>query len=692
MATSNTNTQVSDLDFNSIKSNFTKYLQSQDTFKDYNFQGSALSVLLDILAYNTQYNAYYLNMVGNEMFLDSALQRSSVVSHAKLLNYTPKSAIAPTAFINLTVNSSAGLITIPKNTNFMSEAIDGVNYNFVTVDSTTVPVSSGVATFGNLELKQGIPGNISYTVNSTLNPSYTFEILDSNVDTTTLQVIVQNSSTDTTQTVYQLATNFLELTPTSTVYYLQEALNGNYQIYFGDGILGSKLADGNIVYISYISTDGSMASGANNFVLMDSIPNLSSYTVSPQVSATTGGGKESIDSIKFQAPKSYSTQGRAVTTEDYITIIQQNKLGFAFDAVNVWGGESNDPPVYGQVFISLKPSGAYTLTDIQKQLLVDTVIKPISVMTVKPNIVDPDYTYVKTQVSVLYNPKKTTSTASQVQSDLITTIQNYLTSTLNTFNSTFNSYGLLSAVQNYDNSIIGSDYKLQLQKKFYPNLTTPTDYTFNFGVPLTKGILFSGLTSFPSMTFVDPSNVTNQINGVYLEEIPSAIGGVTSINIVNPGISYQYPPVVTIIGDGSGAAAVATLNPNGSIRAISILDKGANYSSAAVVITPQEHDLTGQLGAATAILEGQYGTIQSYYNSSTLGKVILNANAGSIDYVKGTIRLYSFYPISIDNPLGQLTITVHPDTSIISSSLNRIITLDPYDSTAVEVILTEKTN
>ena len=690
MAASNTNTQVSNLDFNSIKTNFTNYLQSQDTFKDYNFQGSALSVLLDILAYNTQYNAYYLNMVGNEMFLDSALQRSSVVSQAKVLNYTPKSAIAPTAFIDFSASSSATLLTIPKNTNFMSEAIDGINYNFVTTDSTTVPVNSGTAFFNNLELKQGIPGNISYTVNSTLNPSYTFEILDSNVDTTTLQVIVQNSSTDTTQTVYQLASNYLELTSTSNVYFVQEALNGNYQIYFGDGVLGNKLSDGNIVYISYISTDGLMAAGANNFVLMDSIPNVSSYSIAPQVSATTGGGKESIDSIKFQAPKAFSTQGRAVTTEDYITIIQQNKLGFSFDAVNVWGGEMNEPPVYGQVFISLKPTGAYTLTDIQKQLLVDSVIKPISVMTVKPTIVDPDYTYLKIQVAALYNPKKTAMTANQVQSGLLSTVQSYLTSTLNTFNSTFNSYGLLTSIQNFDSSIISSDYKLQLQKKFYPNLTTPTDYTFNFGVPLAKGVLLSGVSSSPAMTFTDPNNVSNQINVIYLEEVTTSVGGISSISVINPGISYKYPPAVSIVGDGTGATAIATLNPNGSIKTITVTTRGANYTSASIIITPLANDTTGQLGAAIAILEGQYGRLQSYYMNSTLGKVIFNSHAGVIDYVNGVITLSAFYPVSIDNPLGQLTITANPDTNIISSSLNRIITLDPYDSIAVEITITEK--
>ena len=339
MASSNTNVQLTDLDFSNIKKNFIAYLQQQDTFKDYNFEGSAMSTLLDVLAYNTQYNSFYLNMVANEMFLDTALQRSSVVSQAKALNYTPKSAIAPTAFINFTGHGiSSNTFIIPKFTKFMSEAIGGVNYNFVTTDTVTVPAVGGTATVTGLELKQGIPSNYTFTVNSTTNPNYMFEIPDSNIDTTTIQVLVQQSVSNTYYDIYKPANDYLTLDSTSNVYFLQEALNGNYQLVFGDGVLGKKLSDNNLVVVSYVSTEGSAAAGANNFVLMSSISNLGSYVINPVTKASQGGQKESIESIKFQAPKSFSAQNRAVTKEDYITLIQQNNLGISFDAVNTWGG------------------------------------------------------------------------------------------------------------------------------------------------------------------------------------------------------------------------------------------------------------------------------------------------------------------------------------------------------------------
>ena len=221
MAGANSNIQITELDFNKIKTNFKRFLQSQDTLKDYNYEGSALSTLLDVLAYNTQYNSYYLNMIGNEMFLDSAIQRSSVVSHAKLLGYTPKSAIAPSATINLRVNQvSDGALTLPQFTTFMSEAIDGVNYNFVTTDSTTVNVSANTATFNNVTIKQGIPATINYTADLITNPTSTFQLPDSNIDTTTLVVTVQESSSNSSTEVYQLATNYLNLTPESKVYLL----------------------------------------------------------------------------------------------------------------------------------------------------------------------------------------------------------------------------------------------------------------------------------------------------------------------------------------------------------------------------------------------------------------------------------------------------------------------------------------
>ena len=253
MATANSSIQFADLDFADIKSSLITFLKSQDTFKDYNFSGSGLSVLLDILAYNTQYNAYYLNMVGNEMFLDTALQRSSVVSQAKVLNYTPKSTIAPAATINLTsYGVTTSLLTLPKFTQFISEAIDGVNYIFVNDDSYTVSVVSGEASFTDVTLKQGTPVDYSFVVDTTSNPELLFEIPDETIDTTTLKVTVEDSGTNSFSTVYTQASDVLLLDGTSTVYFLQEGLNGNYEIYFGNNIIGKKLIDGNIVRLRYL--------------------------------------------------------------------------------------------------------------------------------------------------------------------------------------------------------------------------------------------------------------------------------------------------------------------------------------------------------------------------------------------------------------------------------------------------------
>ena len=691
MAGANSNIQMTNLDFNSIKTNLRTYLQSQDTLKDYNYEGSALSTLLDVLAYNTQYNAYYLNMVGNEMFLDSSILRSSVVSHAKMLNYTPKSAIAPTATIDLIFNSvTESSLTLPKFTSFMSEAIDGINYTFVSSDSYTENSVNGTVTFSDVVLKQGITSSVSYTVDSITNPSFTFDIPESNVDTTSLTVVVQQSSSNGASDVYTLATNLLTLSNTDKVYFLQESLNNNYQVYFGDGVLGKKLTDGNIVTLSYIVTSGVAAGGANNFVLMDTVSGYSNYTLNPVTPANQGNEKESIASIKYQAPKSYAAQNRAVSKNDYITAIQQNSLGISFDAVNVWGGEENDPPVYGQVFVSLKPTGAYNLTQTQKQRIVSEIIKPISVLTVTPTIVDPDYTYLKLNVNVVYDPTKTSQSASQIQSGIKSAIQSFADSSLNTFNSTFNTYELLNTIQNYSSSIVTSEFDLKLEKKIFPNLSVPTTYNLYYNTPLAAGRFLSGVTSSPALQFRDPTNLANIIDGIYIEEVPSSTNGVESISVINPGFNYQSVPTVTILGDGSGATAHAVVS-GGAIKSIVVDNAGNGYTSALVVITPVSGDTTGQNGAAVVNLEGRYGTLRSYYFNTTNVKTIFNSNVGTIDYQQGIITLDSFGPINVDNDLGQFAVSANPTTSIISSSYNRIITVDPYDSNAITVNITAKT-
>ena len=692
MAGANSNFQMTDLDFNNIKTSLKTYLQSQDTLKDYNYEGSALSTLLDILAYNTQYNAYYLNMVANEMFMDTALQRDSVVSQAKLLNYIPKSAIAPSATINLRVNQvSNASLTLPKFTTFISEAIDGVNYNFVTADSTTVNVTNNTAIFNNVTLKQGLPGSISYTVDSVANPKYTFQIPDAGVDTTTLVVSVQTSSSNNYSLVYSQASDYLTLQSDSLVYFLQEGIGGLYEIYFGDDILGKKLTDGNIVILSYVVTNGTESAGANSFVLMESIGGYSNTTIFPITSASQGGSKETIDSIKFQSPKSYSAQNRAVSKEDYITLIQQNKLGYAFDAVNVWGGQENSSPVYGQVFIAIKPAGAYTLTATQKQRLITDVIKPISVMTVEPTLIDPDYTYIQITANVLYDTKKTNLTSAQIENLVKTAISNLASTNLNTFNSTFSATDFTNTISNVNPSIITNEIIIKLQKKFYPNLTTPSTYTLYYGSPLVRGMFQSGINSTPSVQFRNPINLANIIDGVYIEEVPTSTGGLESIQINNPGFGYQYAPIVTILGDGTGATAEAVITGTGYIKEINVLTAGTGYTSVIVQITPASGDTTGALGAATGTLVGRYGTLRTYYNNTQNVKTVLNSNIGTVDYVEGIITLNSFGPIQVNNDLGQLTITANPTTTIISSSYNRIITIDPYDSAAIVVNVTAKT-
>ena len=686
MAGANSSIQITDLDFNTIKNNFKNYLRSQDTFKDYNFEGSGMSVLLDVLSYNTQYNAYYLNMVANEMFLDSAVQRSSVISQAKLLNYTAKSAIAPTAEVSVVFNNvTDGSLTLPAGSSFLSSAIDSVNYNFVNSDSYTVNAVNNTVTFPNVKIKQGVIGSYSFSVDLTTNPSQTFEIPNETIDLTTLKVSVQNSTSDTSYEIYNRNTNYLTLSSDSKVYFIQESLKNTYEIYFGDGVLGKKLVDGNIVNITYLSTEGLSGAGANSFVLMDTISGYAATSVNSILQASQGGDKESIDSIKFQAPKAYAAQGRAVSKNDYITAIQQNSLGYSFDAVNVWGGEENNPPVYGQVFISLKPAGTYNLTTTQKQRIISEVIKPISVLTVTPIIVDPDYTYIKLTVNVVYDTTKTTQTAAQIEAGVKAAIRNFGTTTLNTFNSTFNSYDLLTTIQSYNNSIITSEYKLQLQKKFLPNLINPTTYNLNFNTPLEANKYNSGTSSAPSIQFRDPVNLANIIDGVYIEEVPSTTNSVETISVINPGFGYTSTPTVTINGDGTGATAHAVLSGVGAITKI-IVDNGGNgYTAALVTITSAAGDSTGQLAAAVPNLSGRYGTLRSYYNNYSQVKTIFDADIGSIDYQEGSIILKAFNPYNVNSDLGILSLTVTPTSSIISSSYNKIITIDPYDPNEIVV-------
>jgi hypothetical protein len=685
MASANSGLQITNLDFDSIKSSLKLFLQQQDTLKDYNFEASALSVLLDLLSYNTQYNAYYLNMIANEMFLDSAIQRNSIVSHAKLLNYTPRSAISPKATVEVRVNQvTTGSLTLPKFTPFLSESIDGVNYTFVSTDSETVNVIANTAIFNDVTIAQGTSATFSFVYSASSNPSQIFEIPDPNIDTSTLTVSVQESTSNSTSEVYTLATDFISLTPLSKVYFLQEGMNGNYQIYFGDGILGKKLIDNNVINVSYINTDGSVSTGANSFILMSSIGGFSNTSVSSITPAGAGADRQTIESIKFTAPKAYLSQGRAVTKEDYIYLIQNNSKNLPIESVSVWGGEENDPPVYGQLFCAIKPSGGFLLTPTQKERLIEEVIRPISVLTVTPQIVDPDYNYVRIETKVLYDPRKTNLSAGQIQSAVRNSIINFGKNTLNTFNSTFKLPDLSSSIQNTNASIITNENTIRLQKKFFPTLNTSTTYKLNFGVKLKRNYFNAGVYSNPDVSIRD-RNSNNQIRtGVFFEEVPTITNGIESISVVNQGFGYTRAPIVTISGDGSGASARAVV-AGSRVVDIVMISSGANYTQATVTITPATGDSSGGFAFAVVNLEGAIGNLRTYYYNSNNIKVILNPNAGTIDYEKGVVTITDFAPFSINNALGQFIISVVPDSTIVSSTYNKIVAIDEFDPDSVTV-------
>ena len=555
------------------------------------------------------------------------------------------------------------------------------------MDSTTQNTnqSTDTVTFSNIVIKQGEPVTLNFVYDSAANPTAIFELPDTNVDTATITVSVQESTSNTSTQVYSLVQDYLALDDNTNAFFLQEGNNGFYQIYFGDGVLGKALFDGNLVTVSYIITSGTVATGANNFVLMDTISGYSTNSVIPVSSATQGAEKETIESIKYTAPKSYSAQGRAVTKEDYIYLIQNNAGIFPIDAVNVWGGEENDPPVYGAIFIAIKPSGGFILTQTQKRIIEEQIIRPISVLTVQPRIIDVDYNYLVINSNVLYEPKLTSLSSSQLQTQVLTAIQGFARDTLNTFNSTFKLSSLIATVQGVSSSFVTNDATIALQKRIIPNLGSPTTYSLKYGTSLKKDIFGKSISATPTFQVLDPN--TNVLRDtVYLEETPAATTFVESISILNPGFGYTSTPIVTILGDGTGATARATVI-NGQVSSITVTNGGINYSQAIIQITSV--DGNGSLASGVAVLAGNKGTLRTYYFDNNV-KRILNANAGTVEYDTGIVTLTDFIVSAVNNPLGILSIEAVPTSTIISSGRDKIITLDTTDPNAINVDIIAK--
>ena len=468
--------EVSDFDFDSIKANLKTFLQSQTEFQDYNFEGSGFSILLDVLAYNTHYLGFNANMLANEMYLDSADIRKNIVSLAKMLNYTPSSVRSPEASIDIEVNDATGsTLTMPKGTIFTT-TVSGVGYQYLTNEDYTITPTNGIFNFSDVDIYEGTLVTFRYTVNNE-DPDQKFIIQNANADTTTLKVSVQESSTNTTTNIYSLAGGFNSVTDTSKVYFLQEVEDGKFEVYFGDGVLGAAVSTGNIVILEYIVTNRDESNGASTFTLATTIGGFSDITITTNSVSQGGNAAESKESIRFNAPLGYATQNRAVTTSDYETIVKSiypNAL-----SVSAWGGEDDETPVYGTVKIAIKAASGSTLTTSTKQNII-TSLKAFNVASVRPVIVDPETTSVLITSTVKYDSRLTTKSATTLKSDVLNTITDYNTNTLQKFDSIFRYSKILGLIDNTDTSIVSNITTIKIRKQFSPTLNSSTKYDIYF--------------------------------------------------------------------------------------------------------------------------------------------------------------------------------------------------------------------
>lgn len=566
---------VSEIDFDSIKENLKTFLQSQEQFADYNYEGSAMSALLDVMSYVTHYNAVNANMALNETFLDTAQLRPSVVSHAKLLGYVPRSAFAPVAYVNVKVNNPTGMrsedgtwlpMTMDIGTQF-STLIEGVTYTFVndeTITTTTRDANNNYI-FNNVKLLQGRYDQIEYYY--TVDANEDFVIHHEDVVTDTLQIDVYQSRTSSAYETYTRFENVVDVDSSSTVYFLEENHEGLYKITFGDGVLGKQLENGNVIRIKYLVTNKDAANEASVFTLADDIMGNSDATVTTIQRATGGSEREDIESIKFNAPLAFVSQNRAVTPDDYKAIILKNYANI--DAISVWGGEDQDPPDYGKVFISIKPKDAEVLTSLEKETIIGQYLKPKNVVSITPYIVDPSYTYIYLEVFFKYNPNITDLSKNALENVAREAIRTYNNNELKRFDGVFRYSNLLNQIDNSEVAILNTIVRTYMKKRFTPNLNVETKYELQFSSPFYKTSSDEQIIVSTQFTYRGKScTLRDRLNADGTRRVQIVSGAGDNAQIVSDDIGYLEEATGKLILTGFAPSAFVgdyievTVSPN----------------------------------------------------------------------------------------------------------------------------------
>ena len=449
------NFNITDLDFDSIKFSLKKYLSSQSTLKDYNFEGSVLNTIIDVLAYNTHYTSFYSNMVANEMFLDSSVLRKSVVSHAKSIGYVPTSARCSKALLTLTTTVPDAVMS--RGAQFTGQKKDQSGFARFVCLKTIIAEN---LVFKDVEVSEGILRQSTFVYNANKRSSSIFVIPSEKIDTTTIKVRVQTSSTDTDGIldIWSEADSYMNLSPTSSVYFLQECDGGQYEIYFGDNRFGKKLQQGNVVFVEYLETNGEEGNGIESF--STNIPGITDIVA---IASSGGSSSESISSIRFLAPKQYTSQNRAVTEDDYFVLLSKKYPNI--DSLRVYGGDSIFPPEYGKIFFAIKPKNALVLSSLEKSTIVSDIKNNNSIITINPIVIDPEYVNIKINGSLEFDPLLISTDSNIMKAFVYSYIRQWSLLNLESFGTNLYFSSFITDISRLHRSILGIDIKFTLSKK-----------------------------------------------------------------------------------------------------------------------------------------------------------------------------------------------------------------------------------
>tara|TARA_Y100001972_G_scaffold25048_1_gene30399 strand:- start:4302 stop:6476 length:2175 start_codon:yes stop_codon:yes gene_type:complete len=700
MATTN-KLNVTELDFDQIKNNLKNFLKSQSEFTDYDFEGSGLNILLDILAYNTHYNAINAHYSLNEAFLDSAQIRGNIVARAKQLGYVPRSVLAPRANVSLVVTpgsdqiaTAAGILTLPRGTKFQTN-VQGETFNYVLKDATDAQLENNKYTFSALQIVEGELRTLKYRVDNDIE-SQKFQLSDANADTSTLRVRVQQNENSEIFDLYTQFESLKDVDATTKVYYIQENTSGLYEIYFGDGVNGFKPSNDNIVTLDYVTTkgpDSNNATFANN-ALQDTLsdgtntfPNTATggSVLTTTISPSSGGtDRETNESIRFNAPLAFATQGRAVTADDYSTIIKSNFANIK--AISTWGGEDNVPVDFGSAYISIKPLSGNLLTAAEKTQIL-SLLKGKNVVSVVPEIVDLEETLLELDVFLKFNPNLTDRTSAEVQTVVSDIIEDYDFNYLNKFDGVFRHSEILGQIVNSEPSITSANVRPRMFQNISPNISASISFdgSSNSVVDTTNNTI--ALSTSNLANFADGDEIT------YIVPTGTPIGNLvdgrkyfvrdkTSTTIKLSETLNGNPINLGARGSASGHQLKATkANNNFTLNFVEpFLNLGESNK---FILSSSPFRLSTDPN--TDVFFGDVAIAGTSNRQVIVYKVVNGENitvlsdAGTLDINAGQIILKDFVPSTTNN----IRVTVVPNTLDLAPVRNQLLKIDTSRLTSV---------